>query len=139
MKALILFICVSALSFAQDGYHSFESVQCDNNESCLVNTKHAHVVKLIPTENEEGQIDGSRLSSDSFLADTVYPGAEICFKGNTTEVCSMMDLMSNGDGGHATISAFNCLPSNKVINLNYDVEYDGYGKEKLNFKIKKCE
>lgn len=141
MKAIITIICLtlSSLVMAQDNYHSFEEVQCESNESCLVTLKHNHVIKLIPIENEEGQIDGARLSSDSFLADTVYTGAKVCFKGNPTEVCSMMDMMSNGDGGHATISSFQCVSSTKVIDLKYDVEYDGYGSEKLNFVIKKCE
>lgn len=141
MKSIVTFIClaISSLTFAQDGYHSFESVQCENNESCLVNPKYNHVIKLIPVENEDGQIDGARLSSDSYLADTVYPGSNVCFRGNAVEVCSMMDMMSNGEGGHATISNFKCSSSNKLIDLKYDVEYDGYGTDVLKFEIKKCE
>lgn len=141
MKSIITFICLvlSSLTFAQDGYHSFESVQCESNESCLVSLQSQHVMKLIPTENEQGQIDGAHLSSDSYLADTVYPGSNVCFRGNAEEVCSMMDLMSNGDGGHATISNFHCTASAKMIHLKYDVEYDGYGKDILKFEIKKCE
>ncbi len=132
MKILLAFICFSLtnIAFAQDGYHLDSTVQCENNESCLISFKSNYVIKFI---------DGFGLSSDSYLADTVFSGAQICFHGDPREVCSLMDIMSTIDGGHATISNFNCAVSERLIKLKYDLEYDGYGKEFLNFEIKNCE
>lgn len=141
MKTLIsLFVILSSLSaFAQDTYHAYEKVTCGDNESCLVNPKHDFVIKGIDIENRAGEKVGMRLSSESNIADTAYTGVALCYKGEASEVCGLLNLM-NYDEGHAMISNFSCFIMNDGIKLGYDVEYDmGPGVETVRLSIKKCE
>jgi hypothetical protein len=105
---------------------------CGQNESCLINTKYNLAIKLVP------QNTGFHLSSESFLADTIYPGVTLCFKVSANKVCSILQYMSKTDGGHASIDKFECLASEKMIKLNFFIKYDVYEKEKVKTKIKKC-
>lgn len=140
MKALIIAVTLvlSSVAFAQDGYHSFEEVTCDIGENCLISKKYDHVLKLIAVEDEVGEVVGARLSSNSFLADTVYRGADVCFKGDSTGVCKVLEISANADGGDGIINTFKCEAA-ASIKLTYEVEYYGYGAETLKFEIKKCE
>ena len=141
MKSLIIAsaLVLSPVAFSQDGYHSLEEVSCEANESCLITGIHNHVLKLLPVENRAGSIVGAHLSSDSFLADTVYDGGKACYTGEAAEVCTILELSSSAEGGDAIIGSFECNIEEDSIKLSYSVEYYGYGKENLNFVINRCE
>jgi hypothetical protein len=130
MRALftILILVFSFLAFS--GANHLDS--CGANESCLINAKYNLAIKFIPQDN------GFHLSSESFLADKIYPGVTLCFQGSAKMVCSILQFMSKTDGGHASIEKFECLASEKMIKLNFFIQYDLYEKEKVDTKIKKC-
>lgn len=124
----ILFLISSSLAFSEVTHKD----SCEANESCLINAKYNLAIKLVPQNNE------FHLSSESFLADTIYPGVTLCFQGNAKTVCSILHYMSKSDGGHASIEKFECLVNDKVIKLNFSIKYDVYEKEKIETEIKKC-
>jgi hypothetical protein len=105
---------------------------CEAKESCLINAKYNLAIKFIPQDN------GFHLSSESFLADTIYPGVTLCFQGSAKKVCSILQFMSKTDGGHSSIEKLECLVSEKMIKLNFFIQYDVYEKEKVETEIKKC-
>jgi hypothetical protein len=44
--------------------------------------------------------------------------------------------MSKTDGGHSSIEKLECLVSEKMIKLNFFIQYDVYEKEKVETEIK---
>ena len=130
MRALFIILILVFSSLAFSGATHPDS--CEVNESCLINAKYNLAIKLVPQNN------GFHLSSESFLADTIYPGGTLCFQGSAKKVCSILQFMSKTDGGHASIEKFECLVSEKMIKLNFFIQYDVYEKEKVETEIKKC-
>ena len=124
----ILILVYSSLAFSGASHPD----SCEANESCLINAKYNLAIKLVP------QNTGFHLSSESFLADTIYPGVTLCFLGSANKVCSILQYMSKTDGGHASIEKFECLANEKMIKLNFFIKYDVYEKEKVETEIKKC-
>ena len=124
----LLFLLSSSLAFSEVTHQD----SCEANESCLINAKYNLAIKLVPQNNE------FHLSSESFLADTIYPGVTLCFQGNAKKVCSILEYMSKSDGGHASVEKFECVVNDKVIKLNFFIKYDVYEKEKVETEIKKC-
>ena len=124
----ILILIFSSLAFSGASH----SDSCEANESCLINAKYNLAINLVPQNN------GFHLSSESFLADMIYPGVTLCFQGSANKVCSILQYMSKTDGGHASIDKFDCLASEKMIRLNFFIKYDVYEKEKAGTEIKKC-
>lgn len=135
----LMLLTVTSLAVAQDGYHSFEQTVCENDESCLV-TNFDNVIKFIPVENRRGEIVGERLTSESSLADVAYEGAKLCYYGQAQDVCRMLDLMSGGWHGHASITMFYCKVVDEKISTGYRLEYDmDHATSFPAFEIKKCE
>ena len=130
MRALFIILILVFSSLAFSGATHPDS--CEVNESCLINAKYNLAIKLVPQNN------GFHLSSESFLADTIYPGVILCFQGSANKVCSILQYMSKTDGGHATIDKFECLASEKMLKLNFFIKYDVYENEKVETEIKKC-
>ena len=128
MRALLTILILVFSSFAFSGASHLDS--CEANESCLINAKYNLAIKLVPQNN------GFHLSSESFLADTIYPGGTLCFQGSSNKVCSILQYMSKTDGGHASIEKFECLAIEKIIKLNFFIQYDVYEKEKVETEIK---
>jgi hypothetical protein len=124
----ILFLISSSLAFSEVTHKD----SCEANESCLINAKYNLSIKLVPQNNE------LHLSIESFLADTIYPGVTLCFQGNAKKVCSILQFMSKSNGWHASIEKFECVVNDKVIKLNFFIQYDVYDKEKVETEIKKC-
>ncbi len=134
--AIIITLVLSSLAMAQDGYHSQVTVECGAGEACLIND--GLVTKMIHVENYAGEIEYSKPSNDSFLADYVYKDEKVCFKGSPEEVCDLLDLMSTADGGDAVIHNFSCTIQNNKLDLRFSLEYYGYGIEEMGFVIKRC-
>ncbi len=130
MRALFTVLILIFSSFAFSKVSHIDS--CESNESCLINAKYNLAIKLVPQNN------GFHLSSESFLADTIYPGVTLCFQGNADKVCSVLQYMSKTDGGHASIEKFECLVNEKSIKLRFFIKYDVYEKERVETEIKKC-
>ena len=124
----ILFLLSSSLAFSEVTHQD----SCEANESCLINGKYNLAIKLVSQNNE------FHLSSESFLADTIFPGVTLCFQGNAKKVCSILKYMSKSDGGHASIEKFECIVNERMIKLNFFIKYDIYQKEKVKIEIKKC-
>jgi hypothetical protein len=124
----LLFLISSSLAFSEVAHKD----SCEANESCLINTKYNLAIKLV------AQNDGFHLSSESFLADTIYSAVTLCYQGNANKVCSILQYMSKSDGGHASIEKFECIVNEKMIKLNFFITYDVYEKETVETEIKKC-
>jgi hypothetical protein len=139
MKYLLLFFLFSITSaLAQDGYHHWEETRCEQGESCLVDTRDQLVIKGLAIEDRNGFVVGTKLSSHSHIADTIYPGANFCFTGNTEEVCSLLDMMSY-DEGHVVIQSFACKGFEKKIELSYVAKYDmALSPDVIEAVIEKC-
>jgi hypothetical protein len=136
---LLLFLFSVSPAFAQDGYHSWEVVQCHEDESCLIDIQDQMVIKGLAIEDRNGLIVGIKLSSPSNISDTVYPGANFCFTGSSEKVCSLLDMMSF-DEGHVEIRNFACHASDKKIELSYVAKYDmALHADVIEAVIEKCQ
>lgn len=140
MKTFILItFFFTQFAFAQDGYHLEEKVICGKSESCLIDQKFEMVIKEIIWENDRGEFMGSSLTGGGFLGDVIYPKANYCYQGEPTQICNMLSMMANGHGGHAEITRFECLIDSGLVIVNFDIDYEGYGTERVDYMIKKCE
>jgi hypothetical protein len=130
MRAFFTILIFTFSSLAFSGASHPDS--CEASESCLINAKYNLAIKLVGHNNK------FHLSNESFIADAIFPGVTLCFQGNANKVCSILQYMSKSDGGHASIEKLECLVNDKMIRLNFFINYDVYKKEKVETEIKKC-
>jgi hypothetical protein len=132
---LALFISFSAIA----------TDHCGADQSCLVHLDYGNSIKFETWEDERTGSNWNRLSSNSYLSDTVYVGAKLCFTGEEKDICEILSTLASIEsdafygGGHSFIKSFSCSPGTKLVKIDFTVSYDMSPRdENISASIKRC-
>ncbi len=126
-----------------------EDFACDSQESCIITTFPSgdhHVLKLIPLENEAGEIVGERLNNDTTIIDNFHALDQSCYTGRIADICAIGEILSENSnldyiqGGHFQAQDFNCYAINKLVRFEYTElsDYSALEKE-ITVRLSPCQ